>query len=160
MRLGPRPAADARLLAIRLSGSNWSRRKTRTVNTSPNCSTPGMTATATRRSRQRSLRSEWRRIIDPQGRGRQYIASRLATLTGTRSAGFVLTRQEAAGVWGAATYSLRRTVPNGDDGKGHRDHRDHRPPMPPISPMTPMPDGPSGANGDGEGASGEWEAEL
>jgi hypothetical protein len=26
--------------------------------------------------------------------------------------------------------------------------------------MTPVPDGPSGANGDGEGASGEWEAEL
>jgi hypothetical protein len=95
------------------------------------------------------------RVIDPQGRGRQYVASRLGTLAGTRAAGFVLTRQEAAGVWGAATYSVRRTVPNGDDGKGHRDHRDYRPPMPP---MTPMPDSPGGsdANGNGEDAFGEW----
>jgi hypothetical protein len=31
-------------------------------------------------------------------------------LTGTRAGGFVLTRQEAAGKWGAATYSLVRTI--------------------------------------------------
>lgn len=70
------------------------------------------------------LAEQVQRIIDPQGRGRQYIASRLVVLTGTRSAGFVLTRQEAAGIWGAATYSLYRTAPNGDDGMGHREHRD------------------------------------
>jgi hypothetical protein len=82
------------------------------------------------------------KIIDPQGRGRQYIASRLAALTGTRSAGFVLTRQEAAGFWGAATYALHRTVSNGDDDRmGHRDHRDHQAPMPPMPPMHSRPDG-------------------
>ena len=30
-------------------------------------------------------------------------------LAGTRAGGFVLTRQEAAGKWGKATYSLART---------------------------------------------------
>jgi hypothetical protein len=48
-------------------------------------------------------------LVDPQGRGRQHIAARLVQLTGTRAGGFVLTRQEAAGKWGAATYSLVRT---------------------------------------------------
>jgi hypothetical protein len=76
-------------------------------------------------------------LLDPQGRGRQYVASRLAALTGTRSAGFMLTRQVAAGAWGAATYSLGQSAPGGDDGIGHRDCRDHRPPMPP---MVSMPD--------------------
>jgi hypothetical protein len=47
-------------------------------------------------------------LVDPQGRGRQHIAARLVQLTGTRAGGFVLTRQEAAGKWGAATYSLVR----------------------------------------------------
>jgi hypothetical protein len=36
-------------------------------------------------------------------------SARLVQLTGTRAGGFVLTRQEAAGKWGAATYSLVRT---------------------------------------------------
>lgn len=34
---------------------------------------------------------------------------RLTSPAGTRAGGFVLTRQEAAGKWGAATYSLVRT---------------------------------------------------
>jgi len=50
-----------------------------------------------------------RSLVDPQGRGRQFIASRLVQLTGTRAGGFVLTREEPAGKWGAATYSLVRT---------------------------------------------------
>jgi hypothetical protein len=50
-----------------------------------------------------------RSLVDPQGRGRQFIASRLVKLTGTRAGGFVLTREEPAGKWGAATYSLVRT---------------------------------------------------
>ncbi len=100
------------------------------------------------------LTEQLQRIIDPQGRGRQYIASRLVALTGTRSAGFVLTRQEAAGVWGAATYSLRRAAPNGDNGMWHRDHRDHQAPMPP---MVPMPDDPAGNDAS---AADPWEVEL
>ena len=47
-----------------------------------------------------------RALVDPQGRGRQHIAARLQQLVGTRAGGFALTREEAAGRWGAATYSL------------------------------------------------------
>jgi hypothetical protein len=48
-------------------------------------------------------------LVDPQGRSRQYLAARLAELAGTRAGGFVLTRQDPAGKWGATTYALRRT---------------------------------------------------
>lgn len=46
-------------------------------------------------------------IADPQGRGRQYRATFMSTLSGTRTASFVMTRQEAAGAWTGATYQLR-----------------------------------------------------
>jgi hypothetical protein len=49
-----------------------------------------------------------RDLIDPLVRGRQYVAARLTQLAGARAGGFVLTRQEAAGKWGASTYALRR----------------------------------------------------
>ncbi len=45
-------------------------------------------------------------IADPQGRGRQYLATLLSRLSGTHAAGFVLTRQEPASKWTAATYVL------------------------------------------------------
>ncbi len=45
-------------------------------------------------------------IADPQGRGRQYLATFVSGLAGTHAAGFVLTRQEPAGKWTAATYAL------------------------------------------------------
>jgi hypothetical protein len=51
-----------------------------------------------------------RALLDPQGRGRQFTAARLVQLAGTRAGGFALTRQEAAGKWGAATYSLLRSA--------------------------------------------------
>ncbi len=89
-------------------------------------------------------------VVDPQGRGRQYVASQLLRLAGTRMAGFVLTRQQSAGKWGAATYALKRA--GGDE--DHRYHRGHRTdgapvaagaardasattnePMPPMTPM-------------------------
>jgi len=56
-----------------------------------------------------------RALVDRQGRGRQFVAARLVQFTGTRAGGFVLTRQEAAGKWGATTYSLVRTqsIPHG-----------------------------------------------
>jgi hypothetical protein len=50
------------------------------------------------------------RALDPQGRGRQFMAARLVQLAGTRAGGFVLVRQEGAGKWGTATYSLVRTA--------------------------------------------------
>jgi hypothetical protein len=51
-----------------------------------------------------------RALIDSQGRGRQFVASRLTQMEGTRAGGFVLTRQPAAGKWGAATYALAQTA--------------------------------------------------
>jgi hypothetical protein len=80
------------------------------------------------------------KIIDPQGRGRQFVASSLSGLNGTRAGGFVLTRQPAEGKWGAATYALQRTSNAPPGGAEHRDHRDHRASEPPMPPMPPMPD--------------------
>ncbi|MCA1434654.1 hypothetical protein I6F33_16970 [Bradyrhizobium sp. BRP20] len=70
----------------------------------------------------RQLHDEVRQALDPQGRGRQYLASQVEKLSGTRMAGFVLTRQAAVGKWGSATYALTKT----DSAENHRDHRGHR----------------------------------
>jgi len=51
-----------------------------------------------------------RALVDPQGRGRQHIAARLTQLAGTCAGGFILTRQDPVGKWGASTYALRRTA--------------------------------------------------
>jgi hypothetical protein len=51
-----------------------------------------------------------RDLVDPQHRGRQFVAAALGRLTGTRAAGFVLTRQEAPGRWGTDTYALQRSA--------------------------------------------------
>jgi hypothetical protein len=64
-----------------------------------------------------------RLIADPQGRGRQWLASSLDRLVGTRMAGFVLTAQRGTGRWSRITYSLTRTGAGGE----HRDHRGDRP---------------------------------
>jgi hypothetical protein len=50
-------------------------------------------------------------IADPQGRGRQYLATFLSGLAGTCAAGFVLSRQKPAGKWNAATYALAEAQP-------------------------------------------------
>ena len=50
-------------------------------------------------------------LIDPQNRSRQFLATAVAALVGTRAAGFVLTRQEPIGDWGHATYALQATAP-------------------------------------------------
>jgi hypothetical protein len=62
-------------------------------------------------------------IIDPQGRGRQYLAVAVMRLAGTRAAGFVLSRQESAGIWTPATYALMQDVT--DDRSGHQPHQSH-----------------------------------
>jgi hypothetical protein len=88
--------------------------------------------------------------IDPQGRGRQYVAARLAALDGTRVGGFVLHRQKAVGQWGAATYAL---LPAGGGADGFANNassatassKTARPP--PMPPMPPMPNGNRGARG-------------
>jgi len=85
-------------------------------------------------------------VADPQGRGRQYLATFIAGLAGTHAGGFVLSRQESAGKWTAATYALTEAVPT--DAIGHRtlrtDGPDDAASVPPISPMGPMPDVPDG----------------
>ncbi len=45
-------------------------------------------------------------MLDPQKRGRQFVAARLGKLAGTRLGGFVLTKQSSPGAWGPATYAL------------------------------------------------------
>jgi hypothetical protein len=57
----------------------------------------------------KGLHDEVRKVIDPQGRGRQFIASQLEKLTGIRAAGFFLTRQKPPGKWGHATYAVKKT---------------------------------------------------
>ncbi len=104
-------------------------------------------------------------ILNPQGRPRQYVAQRLLQLTGTRSSGFVLTRQAPAGTWTAATYALKQAAADfqAGNGIGHRTHRErtqenkqnqgddrayaspYASPMPPYAP--PMP--PDASDGTG-----------
>ena len=84
------------------------------------------------------LAEDVRHLVDPQGRGRQYVATALGRLTGTRIAGLVLTRQAPVGNWGTATYAMKQT----HDPEGHRDHRGH-----PIDVGTDAPHAPY-ASGD------------
>jgi hypothetical protein len=57
----------------------------------------------------RDLHEDVKQAVDPQDRGRQYLASQLGKLASTRLAGFVFTREAPAGKWGAATYALKKT---------------------------------------------------
>jgi hypothetical protein len=59
--------------------------------------------------RVRDLHEDVRQAVDPQGRGRQFVAAQLETLTGSRLSGLMLTRQAPVGDWGAATYALVAT---------------------------------------------------
>jgi hypothetical protein len=120
----------------------------------------------------RNLHEDVRQILDPQERGRQFIQAKLRTLISTRAAGFILTRQAAAGAWGAATYALM----SAGEPIGHRDRRGHRTeggtqsppeheganPMPPILPM-PLP-GPDARGAekpaDGEASTGSWKMKI
>jgi hypothetical protein len=49
------------------------------------------------------------KLIDPHARGRQFVAAYLEKLSGTRLAGFVLTRQAPVSKWSASTYALSKT---------------------------------------------------
>jgi hypothetical protein len=55
------------------------------------------------------LHPDIQKIIDPQGRGRQFVAVQVEKFVGTRLGGFVLTRQESPGKWSGATYALHET---------------------------------------------------
>jgi hypothetical protein len=90
----------------------------------------------------RDLHDDVKQAADPQGRGRQYLASHLERLVGTRMAGFVLTRQAPDGRWGVATYALQKT----DDAQVHRDHRGHRVTDAPYAPYANGGDSGNDAN--------------
>jgi hypothetical protein len=80
------------------------------------------------------LHDDVKALIDPQGRGRQFLATAVEKLAGTRLGGFVLTRQAALGQWSAATYQLQEAPAdtpslaheNAAATEGHRTHRTHR----------------------------------
>lgn len=92
-------------------------------------------------------------VADPQGRGRQFLASYLGRLAGTNAAGFTLERLEGSGKWSPAIFRLRKV--RADELENHRGHRGHRgtsaesaacmapnlDPVTPMTPMTPMPHG-------------------
>jgi hypothetical protein len=56
----------------------------------------------------RELHDEVKQVLDAQGRGRQYLASQLEKLSGTRLAGFVLTRQASPGKWGGGDLRAQK----------------------------------------------------
>jgi hypothetical protein len=84
----------------------------------------------------RGLDDDVKAAADPQGRGRQYIASYLGRLAGTRIGGFVLTRQAPPGKWGVATYALRKTDDDhrGDSGQEAAVKGSHAPDAPNADP--------------------------
>src|SRR5262249_51978028 len=75
-------------------------------------------------------------VVDPQKRGRQYLAQAIGRFVGTRAAGFVLIRQPSAGRWTAATYALLQE--SSKSGMGHRTHRTDQTSAAPSSPVPPM----------------------
>ena len=104
-------------------------------------------------------------MIDPQGRGRQYVAAALSRMDGTRAGGFVMTRQVAAGVWGAATYAVTSTISGRDKlgqsdaetGANHRGHRDHAGQSTPYDPYASDGFGPAASDDDNAGG---WSATV
>lgn len=48
-------------------------------------------------------------LLNPQDRGRQFVAAAVRKLVGTRSGGFVMTRCISPGEWSGDTYALRRS---------------------------------------------------
>ncbi len=85
-----------------------------------------------------------RTLIDPQGRGRQFVAAAVEKMVGTRVGGFMLTVQRGGGKWSVATYAVCKTTTDfAGDGPEHRGHRDHRgadtPPSAAIAPVAQDP---------------------
>jgi hypothetical protein len=81
-------------------------------------------------TRATELADEVKAAIDPQGRGRQFIAKAVEDLAGTRQSGYVLTRQKGEGRKAVATYQLKKVVPQGDSPARHPPHPPHTHGMP------------------------------
>lgn len=58
-----------------------------------------------------ALHPEVSALIDPQNRGRQFIAAALVQLEGTRIASLILTRCKSPGKWSGATYAIGLALP-------------------------------------------------
>lgn len=114
------------------------------------------------------------RMIDPQNRGRQYLAAQIQRLVGTRVGGLLLSRQPAVGKWGAASYAMARTFTKSEDIKPK--HPTHSPdstnglPTPdqsdeeitsrtPMTPTAPMPN-PLDAHFSQDLASTKWSGRI
>ena len=95
----------------------------------------------------RGVHDDVTRAMDPQGRGRQFLAAQLEKLAGTRAGGFVLSRQASAGRWGAATYALKKTNET-EEHRGHKDHGGSE--KTGIQYATDAPHAPDAGNGMGE----------
>jgi putative DNA primase/helicase len=61
----------------------------------------------------KKLHIEVKSALDPNGKSRQFQVAKLASLNGTRAAGYLLTRIPAIGRWSADSYRL--TTTNGPD---------------------------------------------
>lgn len=95
----------------------------------------------------RELHDDVTQAIDPQRRGRQYVASQLEKHTGTRVGGFVLERQSPVGKWGAATYALKNASGN-EEHRGHRGHKQESTTTEAAdAPYAPYADGQSNSDG-------------
>jgi hypothetical protein len=97
------------------------------------------------------LAEEVKLMVDPQKRGRQYIATFLARLAGTRAGGFVLNRQDPAGKWSPATYALMNAAPleesrHGTDRGDRTNERTGEATLAPMGPTGPMPNAPADAD--------------
>ena len=79
-------------------------------------------------------------VLDPQGRGRQFLARGVQDLTNTRQAGYVLTREKGAGRKSLATYQLKE-APKGGNGGRHPPHTPHAPGDTEISTESTSPGG-------------------
>ena len=96
------------------------------------------------------------RLLNPQSRGRQYVAAALARLAGTRAGGFVLTAQAPPGKWGATTYAVQPTAaPDGSEGNAappgtHGGHGRHRDAAPPDASDDPYSSAPAACGGDAD----------
>jgi hypothetical protein len=75
-------------------------------------------------TRVNDLHDDVKAILDPQGRGRQFLARAVQDLTNTRQSGYVLTREKGAGRKSVATYQLKE-APRGGNGERHPPHTPH-----------------------------------
>jgi len=110
-------------------------------------------------------------LLDPQGRGRQFLQKRVQHLDGTRLNGMAMTRQAASGRWGVATYALK-AIGEAESHRGHRGLRTEGSTEVPRSapqsgapwpetPMPPMPPAPANENTANAGKEDEeWKAAI